>query len=98
MYDYEDIDIGAVELAAVRLHSRKVFHGRSSDYREAMEGLIQYLLVEAISFEGLRFGVISRVMLNGYTRLPYITREAEFVAARLLGWLKELFNSITDMS
>lgn len=89
IYRYDDVDIGAVHFAAVKLGPNNVFHSRSPDFREAVESLVQYELIESISSTGLRLGVISRVTLNAYSRLSYIADEAMQVEARLFAWVKE---------
>jgi hypothetical protein len=90
IYAVEEPEIGAVEFAAVRLTSRRAFHDRASDYREAVEALTQYELIRIISDEQLGVGVISRVSLNRYVRLGYVMREASAVADALARWLRSV--------
>lgn len=89
IYKYDDVDIGPIDFAAVRLRPNNVFHGRAADFREAIEALVQYQLIESISAAGLRLGVISRVTLNSYSRLGYVADEADQVTSYLFVWLKE---------
>ena len=87
---FDDIDIGAIEFAAVKLSNYSSFEGPSRDYREAVEALVQYELINRITTEGIRLGIVSRVTLNGYTKLKYVTEEANSVSASLTTWLLDL--------
>ncbi|MCY4257654.1 MAG: hypothetical protein OXE04_05120 [bacterium] len=81
-------NLGAVEFAAVRLSDKNIFHDEARDYREAVEGLCQYRMIQRVENANFNVGFISRVVMNGYTRVPEVAAEAERVSGELFLWLE----------
>lgn len=89
VYSLEVADIGPIDFAARRLGSHKTFHEKAADYREAVEFLTQYRIIDVLTSERLPFGVVSRVTANRYTRLTYVKNEADAVTSSLLSWMRQ---------
>ena len=80
--------IGQVQFATVELSPNPEFHTDARDYREAVEALCQYKLIENITLAKKPIGVISRVSFNGYTRQDFVANEAERVVGLFSKWLE----------
>lgn len=83
----EDPQLGAIEFVAVRLPPRKSFLARSSDYREAVEHLVNYKMIDHIGDNGLPVLLISRTRGNPYTSQTYIGDVADVVTKTIRMWL-----------
>ena len=81
-------NLGPVEFAAVRLTNQNIFHNEARDYREAVEGLCQYRMIQRVENANFNVGFISRVVMNGYTRVPEVAAEAERVSGEIFLWLE----------
>lgn len=88
LYNITEIDGLSVEFAAVQLHNQKSFWKDEPDYREAVESLVQYALLNEICDRKLQIQLVSRVQPNGYCGLGYIESEASRVVASLIGWIE----------
>jgi hypothetical protein len=88
LYNIPDIDGLPLEFAAVKLHEQKAFWKEEADYREAVESLVQYRLLNALCERKIPVCLISRVQLNSYCRLAYVESEAERVFQALFGWVE----------
>lgn len=85
--------LGAVEFAAVRLSDKPLFHEEAQDYREAVEALCMYALIDRIWAADFSVGLIPRVGFSGYRKDPDVMAEAERVANELLRWLESTVKS-----
>jgi hypothetical protein len=80
--------LGAVEFAAVRLSDKPHFHERAHDYREAIEAICMYSLIERVMSADFSVGIIPRVRYGPYRDNPDVVAEAERVSSEILKWLK----------
>lgn len=86
-YDLSGVDGLALDFAAVRLGDQSGFWKDEPDYREAVESLVQYAIVNELCSRRIPVCVISRVQPNAYSRLAYVKTEADRVAHAVLAWL-----------
>lgn len=87
--NFEDVAIGRVRFAAHRLSDHSVFHDDARDYREAVEVLVQYQLLNELLSRKLALGVVSRVTSNAYTEQDFVKTEAAMAVGSFLEWLIE---------
>lgn len=88
IFGYDEVDIGPVACKAIRLPDRSTFLSTASDYREAVEAIAQYGLIEDLRTHGIRVVVVSRVMLNPLTRLAYVDLQGQRIRRAFLTWLQ----------
>jgi hypothetical protein len=84
--------LGSLHLAAWQLSPKRTFHGRARDHREAVEFLVQYRLLNELANLGHAVPILSRVHPNPYTRLKYVTHEADRCVQCFLQWLNPTLN------
>ena len=82
--------LGAVEFAAVPLSDKPLFHEKAQDYREAVEAICMYSLIERVISADFSVGIIPRVVYGGYKDNPDVLEEAERVTGELLKWLESI--------
>lgn len=75
---------------AVLLSDRKEFWGDSRDYREAVEGLVMYRLLNEIVDANINLKVISRTRRNSYAKLKFVVDESENVISEVIPWISRL--------
>ncbi|MBP3955358.1 hypothetical protein J8F10_08705 [Gemmata sp. G18] len=86
-YEITGIEGLALEFAAIRLGEQTGFWKDEPDYREAVESLVQYGMVNELCSRKLPVCVISRVQPNAYSRLAYVRAEADRVRNALVSWV-----------
>lgn len=90
-FGVESLDaIGTVKMYAWRLSlSRRSFHSRHREHREAVEYLVQYGVIAVLSESRMVAPLISRVRANGYVSLGYVREEARRCVAALERWVPD---------
>ena len=83
-YEFEDVFFNAVKLSDVRS-----FNQPSSEYREAVEALVNNRMITFASNNNLGF-VISRIQANPYTKKNYVVEEAKNVVSIFEAWLLQI--------
>jgi hypothetical protein len=88
LYNVTEIDGLSVEFAAVRLAERKSFWKDEADYREAVESLVYYQILNSLCDRRIPIRLISRVQMNSYCELGYVKSEAERIFRIIIGWIE----------
>ncbi|URN08550.1 hypothetical protein LUW74_37735 [Actinomadura madurae] len=88
VFSYDEVDLGPVEFAAYRLPNRREFTQRvPSDFREAVESLTQYSVINMMNAGGLGCPVVSQVALNPLTSQHFIKMQANYATEAIFGWI-----------
>ncbi|MEV0614818.1 hypothetical protein AB0I81_15930 [Nonomuraea sp. NPDC050404] len=85
-YNYAEIELGPIEFAAFKLPDRTEFSNRVPDYREAVEALVQYSILDKMIRNDLACPVISRVAFNPLTSQHLVKIQAGYATEELFGW------------
>ena len=89
-FHLERVALGRVEFLAVRLPDSPAFRGRGSDYREAVEHLVNYRIIDFVVQKSLGIVVVSRTRSNGYADNAVVVDVADMVSKKLRMWLFSL--------
>ncbi|MFF0526693.1 hypothetical protein ACFYTC_49095 [Actinomadura nitritigenes] len=87
---YDDVEIGQVEFAAFRLLDRVKFTDRVPDYREAVEALVQYSILNKMEENGLGCLVVSQVTVDIKTSDRLVKIQAAQATEELYQWVCRL--------
>ena len=87
VFNLETVMLNTVNFTALNLSNKKSFHSKARDYREAVETLVQYSMINRTKEIPFDFTVISRVKLNPYCNLKYVQDEAKTISDKLCLWL-----------
>ncbi|MFI7425280.1 hypothetical protein [Nonomuraea sp. NPDC049684] len=89
-FGYDEIELGPIEFAAFKLPPRAEFTTRVADYREAVEAMTQYCVINMMNETDFYCPVVSRVALNPHTSEPFVKIQARFASEELFGWVGSL--------
>jgi predicted GIY-YIG superfamily endonuclease len=83
---YEEIELKDIQFNAACLSQNRSFVQESSDYREAVEALVNNRIINFVA--KYKIGVVvSRIRANRYSELKFIKDEANLVATTFESWL-----------
>lgn len=96
-FGYEDVDIGPIVFEAFQLDfAQPEFHERVRDYREAVEAIVQFELLNLLARDrAVPCVVVSRVALNGYVRASFVRTAASAAVERIYERAKILMGDST---
>ncbi|MBK6709673.1 MAG: hypothetical protein IPG51_04920 [Chloroflexi bacterium] len=89
-FDLEEPILGHLEFAAYRLPERQEFLSAATDFREAIEYLIQKNLILMTSRIQMKVGCVSRVKSNAYQKQDFIKAEGEIASEFFFQWLSSI--------
>ena len=89
IYDYEEVPLEKVDLAAVRFTSKEMFQIDSQEYRKAVENLVQLLLLNWLYEHNLEICVVSQTRSNAYSKLQDVQDETDRISGLLESWIIE---------
>lgn len=89
IYGYDEYEFAEVLINAVQLSSIKSFNQSSSEYREAVESIVNNKIITFASNNKSGF-VISRTRSNPYIKEGYVVEEANDVISIFEAWLLQV--------
>ena len=87
LYRNQAIQLKRVDLAAIRFTPKQMFWIDSSEYREAVEDLVQRRLINWLYEHKLEICVVSRTRPNSYSKLQDVQEEAHRISGSLESWI-----------
>jgi len=84
---YEEVSLKDMVFLAVPLSQYRSFWLDTSEYRVAVEYLVQNKILSHIATSQMKITLISRVSANGYCQTAFVKEEAKVVANRISVWL-----------
>lgn len=89
IYEYLEVPLDRVDLAAMKFASIEEFQNAGQEYRKAVEHLVQARLQDLIQENKLSIFIVSRTPRNTYSDLDYVKEEAARIADALEPWILE---------
>ncbi|MBL4701276.1 MAG: hypothetical protein JKX85_08450 [Phycisphaeraceae bacterium] len=87
---YEEINLEGISFFAVPLSNYRGFWSDSSEYRRAVEFLVQNEMLNFLTKEEKNVLLVSRVNANGYCNTGIVKNEAKIVARSLIHSMKHV--------
>ncbi|MYB64028.1 hypothetical protein F4X73_05015 [Candidatus Poribacteria bacterium] len=89
LFHYEEVELERTDLVAVRFANERIFEIDSPVYREAVEDLVQRILINWVTEQELAICIVSRTRPNSYNKLENIQKEASRISKVLEPWILE---------
>lgn len=87
---FDSVKLEDVNFFAYRLPDIQCFHGKSRDYREAVEYLVQSEVLNLVCENKIAIPVVSRVVSNPYKRELFVQRASKEIINELQPCLMKL--------
>ena len=93
IFDYEEVELQGITFVAVPLVKDKRFNTSKSEYRLAVEYLVQQGVLNILGSSVASPRLISRVTSSAYALQPFIIKEADRVINQLQSPLEEVLKT-----
>ena len=85
--NFDEVILNDIDFFASKLPEKTPFLSRATDYREAVEYLINYGVINSLKEKSINLSVISRTKSNAYTKLDSIKKLAENITCSIVDWI-----------
>lgn len=89
-FNLEEPSLGHIEFTAYRLPERQEFLSEATDFREAVEYMIQKNLIYLLTSNHMKIGCVSRVKGNTYQKRDFVVQESEIASKFFFQWLSSI--------